>query len=329
MATVVITGGAGFIGSHLVERALAQGHEVHVVDDFSSGRRENLAAVADNPLLHVETANVGELDTLESLIATADVVFHLAATVGVFNVMQHPVATIENNIATTSRVLRAAQQNGVRVLAASSSEVYGKTAAVPFGEEDDLTLGPSSRQRWAYAASKLVDEFLALAYHREFGVPATVVRPFNTIGPRQVGQYGMVVPRLLTQALRGEDLTIFGDGRQTRCFTYVSDVVEWLWRLSERPETAGGVYNLGNPVEVSMNALAARVIAVTGSQSNIVHQPYEQAYGAGHEEMPRRVPDIRKVCEATGYEPQVALEEALRRTCAWLSETLAGGQWNG
>lgn len=329
MATVVITGGAGFIGSHLVERALAQGHEVHVVDDFSSGRRENLAAAANNPRLHIAAANVGELDTLEALIAAADVVFHLAATVGVFNVMQHPVATIENNIASTSRVLRAAQQNGVRVLAASSSEVYGKTAAVPFGEEDDLTLGPSSRLRWAYAASKLVDEFLALAYHREFGVPATVVRPFNTIGPRQVGQYGMVVPRLLTQALRGEDLTIFGDGRQTRCFTYVSDVVEWLLRLSERPETAGGVYNLGNPVEVSMNELAARVIAVTGSRSKIVHQPYEQAYGAGHEEMPRRVPDIRKVCQATDYEPQVALDEALRRTCTWLSEALARGQWNG
>lgn len=329
MSLILITGGAGFIGSHLVERALAAGRQVLVVDDFSSGSRDNLAAVADHAGLRVEEAEVSAWPQLEACVERAEAVFHLAATVGVFNVMQHPVATIENNIQATSRVLRAARQSGTRVLVASSSEVYGKTAAAPFNEEDDLTLGPTSRLRWAYATSKLVDEFLALAYHREYGVPATVVRPFNTIGPRQVGQYGMVVPRLLAQALRGQDLNIFGDGRQTRCFTYVSDVVEWLWRLAENREAAGSVYNLGNPVEVSVNELAQRVLAVTGSKSRIVHQPYEQAYGPGHEEMPRRVPDIRRVCQATGHEPQVALDEALRRTCDWVAGALARGQWQG
>lgn len=327
MANVLITGGAGFIGSHLAEFVLAQGHQVRVVDDFSSGRRDNLALVASHPGLQIETADLNDFDLLERRVAEAELVFHLAATVGVFNVMQHPVATIENNISSTARVLRAAKQNSARVLIASSSEVYGKTAAVPFGEEDDLTLGPSSRLRWAYATSKLVDEFLALAYHREFAVPATVVRPFNTIGPRQVGQYGMVVPRLLNQALRDEDLTIYGDGQQTRCFTYVSDVVQWLWRLSQRPETAGNVYNLGNPVEVSINELAQRVLHVTGGRSRIVHLPYQQAYGAGHEEMSRRVPDIRKVVAATGHEPQVALDEALQQTCDSIKSAMWRGEW--
>ncbi len=329
MSKFLVTGGAGFIGSHLVELILAQGHEVDVLDDLSSGRRENLAAVANHSRLRVLTETVGGCAELDRLVGRAEAVFHLAATVGVFNVMQHPVATIENNIASTSRILHAARHGGVRVVVASSSEVYGKTAAAPFGEEDDLTLGPSSRLRWAYATSKLVDEFLALAYHREFGVSATVVRPFNTIGPRQVGQYGMVVPRLLAQALRNEDLTIFGDGQQTRCFTYVSDVVQWLWRLAQRLETAGAVYNLGNPVEVTINELAQKVIRVAGSQSKVAHQPYEQAYGAGHEEMPRRVPDIRKVVAATGFEPEVGLNEALERTCAWLKDAIARGQWTG
>lgn len=320
MSTCLITGGAGFIGSHLTAAALARGQRVVVVDDFSTGRRENLEPLAGSPDFEVVEGPAGQHPRLAELVAQADVVYHLAATVGVFNAVRRPAHTIENNVGTTDAVLRAATPGRQRVIVASTSEVYGKSARVPFRETDDLVLGPSQATRWGYAASKLVDEFLALAYVKEVGLEALVVRPFNTIGPGQVGQYGMVVPRLIGQALTGRELTVYGSGRQTRCFTYVSDVVEWLLRLGELPGAAGQVFNLGNPREISIAELAERILAVTGSQSKIRTIDYETAYGPGFEDLGRRVPDISKVVEWTGYAPQVDLDEALRRTAAWLRQ---------
>ena len=315
----LITGGAGFVGSHLCDLLLGRGHQVTVIDDLSSGDFLNISPHQANDAFEFIESRA-EPEILAKLVPQADVVFHLAATVGVFNVIDSPATTLENNIDTTADVLRAATINKTKVVVASTSEVYGKTLETPFHEEGDVVLGATSKSRWSYAASKMVDEFLALAYWQEYGVPTVVVRLFNTIGPRQVGRYGMVVPRFISQALANKNLTVYGDGSQSRCFTYVGDVVEWLSRLATMDSAVGQVFNLGNANEVTILQLAQRVIELCGATSEIEFVPYGEAYGAGFEEMQRRVPDASKVIRVTGYEPQVHFEESLERTRDWLIE---------
>jgi UDP-glucose 4-epimerase len=321
MSSILITGGAGFIGSHLTEALLAQGHRVAVLDDLSSGSIENLRAVRSNPRLEMIPEKVENLPILAEMVDRADLIYHLAATVGVFNIIDSPVATILNNIGGTEAVLKMARKKRKKVIVASTSEVYGKSKALPFQEEGDLVSGPTSKSRWSYAVSKAIDEFLALAYWREFHVPTVVVRLFNTIGPRQVGRYGMVVPRFLRQAMEGEDLTVFGTGQQSRCFTYVTDIVQWLMILGWKEEAVGNVFNLGNPQEISIQELAERIIALTGSGAKVRQIPYEEAYEEGFEDMQRRIPDIDKVLKLTGYAPRVTLDQALQSTLNWFMET--------
>jgi UDP-glucose 4-epimerase len=317
MSTVLITGGAGFIGSHLTEACLAKGQRVIVLDDLSSGSIENLAAVRSNPRLEFIPESVLMRGVLAELVDRADTIFHLAATVGVFNIIESPVATITNNIGGTEEVLKMAAKKKKKVIVASTSEVYGKTAAVPFREDGDLVFGPTIKSRWSYACSKVVDEFLALAYWRQYKVPTVVVRFFNTIGPRQIGRYGMVVPRFIKQALNGQNLTVYGSGQQSRCFTYVADVVHWLQMLANDDRAIGQVFNLGNPEEVTIEELARRVIATVGIPVGIDYIPYEKAYEEGFEDMERRVPDISKVHALTGYTPQTPLNTALTLTRDW------------
>ena len=295
MATFLTTGGAGFIGSHLAEKLLNEGIRVLALDDLSSGSVKNIAHLRANPLFEFVPQSINMEHLLAEIVDEADIVFHLAATVGVFNIIESPVKTIVNNVGGTEAVLKAAAKKKKKVIVSSTSEVYGKGACIPFREDSDLVFGATSKSRWSYAATKVVDEFLALAYWREFRVPTVVVRLFNTIGPRQVGHYGMVVPRFMSQALRGEKLTVYGDGQQTRCFTYVSDVVEWLLLLAANDRAVGEVFNLGNHKEVSICELARMVIAVTGNGGDLSFVPYEEAYEEGFEDMVRRVPDITKV----------------------------------
>ena len=317
MSTVLITGGAGFIGSHLTEEYLAKGDRVLVLDNLSSGSIENLRSVRSNPRLEFIPESVSEPRVLAELVDRADVIFHLAATVGVFNIIENPVGTITNNIGGTEAVLKMAAKKKKKVILASTSEVYGKSAAIPFQEDGDLVFGATVKSRWSYSCSKVVDEFLALAYWREYKVPTVVVRFFNTIGPRQIGRYGMVVPRFIKQALSGQNLTVYGTGRQSRCFTYVSDVTHWLQLLADEDRAVGEVINLGNPEEVSIETLARYVIEITGAKVGIDYVPYRQAYEEGFEDMERRVPDIGKVMALTGYSPSVKLREALTRTRDW------------
>jgi UDP-glucose 4-epimerase len=317
MATVLITGGAGFVGSHLTEKALSTGNRVIVLDDLSSGSIDNLASIRSNSRLEFIPESVLNRSVLAELVDRADVILHLAATVGVFNIIDSPVSTIENNIGGTEAVLRMAAKKRKKVLITSTSEVYGKSAIVPFHEEGDLTFGPSSKSRWSYACSKVIDEFLALAYWREFNLPTVVTRLFNVIGPRQVGRYGMVVPRFIQQALAGQNLTVYGSGKQSRCFTYVTDAVEYLLRLAFTDAAVGQVYNVGNPEEITIADLAQRVIDVTGANVGIDTIPYDRAYEQGFEDMDRRVPDIAKITALTGYTPQVGLDRALLETKDW------------
>ncbi|MBL0161012.1 MAG: GDP-mannose 4,6-dehydratase [Bryobacterales bacterium] len=320
MANYLITGGAGFIGSHLAERLLADGHHVTALDNLSSGSMDNITHLMGLPHFTFLRHDVMEVEVLAEQVATADAVYHLAATVGVFNIIKSPVETIGNNIDGTEAVLRAASLRKTKVLLTSTSEVYGKSDKASFGEDDDLVLGPTSKGRWSYAASKIIDEFLALAYWREFQVPTVVVRLFNTIGPRQTGEYGMVVPRFIRQALRDEDVTVFGGGEQTRSFTDVSDVVEWLVRLVDCDAAVGQVLNLGNPKEITISGLADRIIEMAGSASRVSHIPYTEAYEDGFEDIARRLPDIAKVVALTGYSPMVPLDESLRRIHAWCAQ---------
>lgn len=311
MTTFLITGGAGFIGSHLAEALLNRGQHVIVLDDLSSGSVKNISHLRSDARFQFVPESVSVLGVLAELVDVADVIFHLAATVGVFNIIESPVRTIVNNIGGTEAVLKAASKKKKKVIIASTSEVYGKSTTIPFREDGDLVFGPSSKSRWSYASSKVVDEFLALAYWREFKVPTVVARLFNTIGPRQTGHYGMVVPRFMSQALRGQNLTVYGSGRQSRCFTYVSDVVEWLLLLASNEKAVGEIFNLGNNEEVSIAELAHRIIAVTGAKVGIENVPYEDAYEKGFEDMDRRVPDIAKLEGLTGYSPRVGLDQAL------------------
>jgi UDP-glucose 4-epimerase len=307
----LITGGAGFVGSHLAEELLNQGHHVAVIDDLSTGTILNIRHLKENPRFSYVIDTCANRPVLAELIDAADVIYHMAAAVGVRLIVESPVRTIETNIKLTELVLEAAGKKRKPVFVASTSECYGKSQEIPFREDQDLVLGPSSKGRWSYACSKLIDEFLAIAYYRERGLPTVVGRLFNTVGPRQTGQYGMVVPTFVKQALAGVPVTVFGDGQQSRCFTHVHDVVRALIPLMNRPESYGQVFNIGNTEEVSIYNLAEQVVARTGSKSPIVLVPYEKAYEPGFEDMPRRVPDISKVNRLTGWTPTLGLTRIL------------------
>jgi UDP-glucose 4-epimerase len=313
---VLITGGAGFVGSHLAEALLERGDEVFVIDDLSTGSIENIAHLKSHPAFHYTIDTVTNEPVLAELIDRCDTVVHLAAAVGVKLIVEAPVRTIETNVHGTEVVLKIANKKKKLVLIASTSEVYGKSTNVPFSEDADLVMGPTSKHRWAYACSKMIDEFLALAYWKERKLPVIIVRLFNTVGPRQTGQYGMVVPNFVRQALAGEPITVFGDGTQSRSFTYVGDVVRAVVALINEPRAVGKVFNIGNGAEISIAALAERIKQLTGSSSPIVTIPYDQAYEAGFEDMPRRVPDITRIRALIGYEPQVELDEILTRVIA-------------
>jgi UDP-glucose 4-epimerase len=309
----LITGGAGFIGSHLADALLAAGHDVSVLDNLSTGSIENIEHLKPHPRFRYTIGSVANEPLVAELIDGADVVFHLAAAVGVKKIVEEPVHTIENNVHGTEVVLRHANKKKRLVVVASTSEVYGKSTDVPFREDADLVLGPTIKHRWAYACSKAIDEFLALAYWKEKKLPVIIIRLFNTVGPRQTGQYGMVIPNFVRQALANQPVTVFGDGTQQRSFTYVGDVVNGLAALALHPRAVGAVFNIGNGEEITIRRLAERVIHLTGSSSEIVTIPYDQAYEAGFEDMPRRVPDISKIRELVGYEPTVHLDEILTR----------------
>lgn len=309
----LLTGGAGFIGSHLAEALVARGDEVYIIDDLSTGRMENLRGLLDHDRVHTRWHSILDESLLQELVDEVDVIFHLAAAVGVRLILDKPVETIEINIVGTSKVLQCAAKARKKVVLASSSEVYGKNDRVPLREDDDGLLGPTSKSRWSYACSKAVDEFLALAYWREKAVPVVIVRFFNTIGPRQTGRYGMVVPRFVRQALGGEPITVYGDGRQSRSFTAVDDAVAAAIQLAFQPEAVGHVFNVGNGDEVSILELAQRVKALTGSASPIRFVPYDQAYQEGFEDLRRRVPDISKLHRFTGFQPRWDLDAILAR----------------
>jgi UDP-glucose 4-epimerase len=306
---ILITGGAGFIGSHLSDHLLGLGHDVTVIDDLSTGSVDNIREAKENPRFQYFIDTIFNKPLLAELIDDAEIVFHLAAAVGVLNIVESPVRTIETNVGGSELVLELAAKKKKRVLIASTSEVYGKSTKFPFSEEDDLVLGPTTKGRWSYACSKAIDEFLALAYHRERKLPVTIVRLFNTVGPRQTGRYGMVLPTFVKQALCGEPLTVFGNGEQSRCFTHVGDIVKGLVQCVCCNTAVGQVFNLGNTEEVTMNALAEKVIEATGSASTIKYLSYDEAYGAGFEDMQRRVPDISKARQWFGYAPTQSLND--------------------
>ena len=308
----LITGGAGFIGSHLAERLLRDGHEVAVLDNLSTGSIDNISHLKTTPGFSYAIDSVTNESLLAEMIDRSDVVFHLAAAVGVKLIVEQPVHTIETNVHGTEVVLKHANKKKKLVFIASTSEVYGKSTDVPFREGAELVLGATVKHRWAYACSKLIDEFLALAYWKERKLPVIIVRLFNTVGPRQTGQYGMVLPTFVRQALAGHPITIFGDGKQTRSFTFVGDVVDALIKLTNEPRAIGGVFNVGNTDEVSIRELAERVKTLSGSQSTIQYVPYDEAYEAGFEDMPRRVPDISKIRALVGYEPKLELNDIIR-----------------
>jgi UDP-glucose 4-epimerase len=313
---ILITGGAGFIGSHLAEALLDAKHEVFVIDDLSTGSIDNIAHLKGRRGFHYTLDSVFNDPVVAELVDRADVIFHLAAAVGVKLIVEEPVHTIETNVHGTEVILRHAAKKKKLVFIASTSEVYGKSAAVPFREDADLVMGATTRHRWAYACSKALDEFLALAYWKEKKLPVIIVRFFNTVGPRQTGQYGMVLPTFVRQALAGEPITVFGDGSQSRSFTYVGDVIGALLKLMVEPRAVGQVFNIGNPEEVTIAALAERIKQQTGSRSPVVTIPYDQAYEAGFEDMPRRVPDLSKIAGLIAYEPRVGLDEIIQSVVA-------------
>lgn len=314
---VLITGGAGFIGSHLADAYLARGDEVYVLDDLSTGSIKNLLHNKGNSRFHYEIDSVHNRAAVAELVDLCDIVYHLAAAVGVRLIIESPVRTIVTNVHGTEVLLEEASKKGKRILLASTSEVYGLSPHVPFREDGVLVLGATDKGRWSYACSKAVDEFLALAYWRERKLPATIARLFNTVGPRQTGQYGMVLPTFVRQALEGKPLTVFGDGKQARCFCYVGDVVEALVRLMDQPDVAGQIFNIGSTEEISIRALAERVRALTGSSAPIVMVPYDQAYEVGFEDMPRRVPDISKIHKQIGFQPKTSLDAIIESVIAF------------
>jgi UDP-glucose 4-epimerase len=308
---VFITGGAGFIGSHLAERILDRGDEVLVLDDLSTGRMANIEHLVDRPGFSYRIGCATDGPLVVELVDRADVTMHLAAAVGVKLIVERPTHTIETNVRATEVVLEAASRKRKPVVITSTSEVYGKNTKVPFAEDDDLSLGPTVRSRWAYACSKALDEWLAFAYHREKGVPVIIARLFNTVGPRQVGHYGMVLPSFARQAVAGEPITVYGDGRQARCFVHVKDAVTALLELVDTPTAYGEVVNVGSDEEVTILELAERVKVRARSDSKIEFIPYDTAYAEGFEDMPRRVPDVSKLEALTGYRPTTSLDEII------------------
>ncbi len=315
---ILVTGGAGFIGGHLVERLLAEGHFVVVVDDFSTGSRDNLAAVLHHPRLRIIAAKISTCPELPELVATAASIFHLAAAVGVDLVVKSPIHVLATNQHETEVLLALAAKHRVPTLVASTSEVYGKSEKAAFSEEDDLLIGPPHHSRWGYACSKLMDEFLALAYAKEYELPVVIARMFNTVGPRQTGRFGMVLPRFIASARRNEPLKVFGDGQQTRCFCYVLDTVEALVRLQQTPAARGQIFNIGNTEEVTILELAQRVIATLGSKSTVEFLPYATAYAPGFDDMRRRKPLVEKLERTIGFRPQTSLRDIIQRTAETL-----------
>ena len=308
---VLITGGAGFIGSHLADAYLQRGDEVLVIDDLSTGTIDNIQHLKSNPKFHYTIDSVHNQPITAELVDQCDLVFHLAAAVGVKLIVESPVRTIETNVLGTEVVLALANKKQKRVLVASTSEVYGLSADVPFKEDGNLVMGATTKGRWSYACSKAIDEFLALAYWREKKLPTTIVRLFNTVGPRQTGRYGMVIPTFVKQALAGRPITVYGDGRQTRCFGYVGDVVGALIKLMDTTESIGQVFNIGSTEEISILQLAEKVKELTQSTSEIVFVPYDDAYEEGFEDMPRRVPDTNKINQLVGFKPEMTLDGIL------------------
>ena len=311
---ILVTGGAGFIGAHLVERLLNDGKTVVVIDDLSTGNLENLAAVKSNPRLRFIQSEISACAELPKLAAEAEFIFHLAATVGVDLVVQSALHVLEASFNETQILLRAAAKNSTPLLLTSTSEVYGKSAKPEFGEEDDLLIGPPGQSRWSYACSKLTDEFLALAYAREKKLPVTIARLFNTVGPRQTGRYGMVLPRFIAAAKKNEPLKVFGDGKQSRCFGFVHDVVEALMRLQKCEKACGEIFNIGGTEEVSILELAQLVVKTLGSKSRIEMIPYDQAYAPGFDDMRRRKPLVAKLERFVNFKPQTPLREIIRLT---------------
>jgi UDP-glucose 4-epimerase len=335
---VLITGGAGFIGSHLAEALLERGHPVTIIDDLSTGRFENIAHLAGHPHFHFAIETITNEAVMDRLASECSLIFHLAAAVGVKLIVEKPVQTIETNITGTEVVLRAALRYRAKVMLASTSEVYGKGLSIPFREDDDVVLGPTNSNRWAYAASKMVDEFLALAYHHEKGLPITVFRLFNTVGSRQTGRYGMVIPRFVGQALRREPLSVYGDGGQSRCFLHVHDAVEAILALADCPQAVGQVINVGSQEEISILELARLVLSLVGEQAGewkaparrsrasasaprekIVFVPYEKAYTQGFDDMRRRVPDISKIQSLTNWAPRHDLRQILQEVIEYFN----------
>jgi len=317
MTHALITGGAGFIGSHLAEYLLARGEQVTIIDNLSTGRFENIAHLEKTPGFRYAIEDIRHAAVMDRLVSECDVIYHLAAAVGVFSIVHSPIDTLEINVGGTEIVLQTARRYRRPVLIASTSEVYGKGVKVPFSEDDDRILGPTTKSRWSYAASKALDEFLGLAYHKATGLPVIIVRLFNTVGPRQVGNYGMVVPRFVQWALAGEPIQVYGDGTQSRCFANVHDVVDAIARLTHSDGTSGEVFNIGSNEEVSIGALAERVKARTGSASEIVRVPYDQAYEVGFEDMQRRVPDISKIGRTIGWTPSTPLDTTIDQIIAY------------
>ena len=317
MARCLVTGGAGFIGSHLSERLLELGHEVTVLDDFSTGVRKNLDGVASHPQLHFRSGSITDPVLLARLLPGTEVIYHLAAAVGVKLVADDPVRTIETNIYPTHALLQLAAQAGPRVFLASTSEVFGKNPKESWTEEDDLFLGPTSRPRWAYGCSKAIDEFLALAYHRKFDLKVVVGRFFNVVGPRQVGHYGMVIPRFVDQALDGKPVVVYDDGEQVRCFAHVREVVDCIIRLMETPEAVGRVFNIGSDQPVAIRELAEAVTKRIDLQVPIEYLPYSEAYGEDFEDVRRRVPDLTRLVETIGLKPSMPLDEILDDIIRW------------
>ncbi len=314
---VLITGGAGFIGSHLAEKLLKEGHTVWIIDDLSTGRLENVKHLMKNPHFKVAIDTIQNETVMDRLVSETDMIYHLAAAVGVELIVQHPVHTIETNIMGSEMVLKLANRYLKKVLIVSTSEVYGKSEKVPFREDDDRLLGPTIRSRWCYSSSKAIDEYLALAYHKERGLPTVIVRLFNTVGPRQTGQYGMVIPRMVMRALKNEPLLVYGDGSQIRCFTYVTDVVNALTKLMAKPEAEGEIFNVGGNEPVTILELAERIKKLANSRSEIKIIPYEQAFEEGFEDMKIRIPDLTKIHHYIGYKPSFSLDQILTHVIAY------------
>lgn len=316
----LITGGAGFIGSHLAEFLLEQGHEVSVIDDLSTGSIKNIQHLKANPKFHYTIDTIMNESLVAELVDDCQIIFHMAAAVGVKLIVEDPIRTMHTNIQGSEIILKLANKKSKKVILASTSEVYGKGTNIPFTENEDIVLGPSTKNRWSYACSKVIDEFFALAYHKKHGLPVVIARLFNTVGPRQTGQYGMVIPTFIKQALAGNPITVFGDGSQSRCFGYVADVVEGLTRLAFHPDSSGEIFNLGNDQEISIGNLAELIKKKTASRSEIIFVPYDKAYEEGFEDMQRRVPSLEKAKKWINYSPRVNLKEIIEKTIEYHKE---------